>query len=121
VIPDNQTGIERTLTTNTLGTVGEVAVSVSITHTYIGDLVVQLISPAGTEVVLHQRTGSSADNIETTYTSRTTPALSAFTGEPVSGSWRLRVSDHASADTGRLNRWKLMIRPTVRQANSKSS
>ena len=43
-------------------------VAVNIVHTYIGDLVVSLIAPDGTACVLHNRTGSSTDNINQTYT-----------------------------------------------------
>ena len=46
-IPDNSlTGIERTLVVNDAGNINEVEVSVDITHTFIGDLNVALVSPA---------------------------------------------------------------------------
>jgi subtilisin-like proprotein convertase family protein len=55
-IPDDDaTGIERALSVTAIGTVRDVAVGVDITHTYIGDLEVFLVSPAGTTVKLHQR------------------------------------------------------------------
>ena len=44
------------------GTVAAIAVEVDISHSYIGDLRVSLDSPAGTEVVLHGRTGGGTDN-----------------------------------------------------------
>jgi subtilisin-like proprotein convertase family protein len=94
--------------------IGDLDVSVDITHTYIGDLIVELMSPAGTIVSLHNRTGSGADNIVTTYndeTGGTVPAssLTAFDGERTAGQWRLRVSDAANTDTGTLNGWQLRI------------
>ncbi len=110
-IPDNnRTGIERTLTAPA-GTVGRVEVSVDISHPYVGDLRVSLRSPAGTEVVLHDRAGGSADNIAATYTPATISELAALSGEPAAGEWRLHVSDRAGRDLGTLNRWRLVIHP----------
>ena len=43
-------------------------IDVSIVHTYIGDLVVDLIAPDGSVYNLHNRAGGSADNINQTYT-----------------------------------------------------
>ena len=45
------------------GTISEVEVFVDITHTYQGDLIVTLTSPAGTDVILHSRTGSPTDDL----------------------------------------------------------
>jgi subtilisin-like proprotein convertase family protein len=94
--------------------IADLDVAVNISHTYIGDLIVELTSPAGTIVSLHNRSGSSADNIVTTYDddgAGTAPAsaLSALDGERTAGQWRLRVSDAATTDTGTLNGWSLRI------------
>jgi M6 family metalloprotease-like protein len=112
VIPDNlPAGIERTLAATGAGTVKEVEVAIDIGHTYIGDLLVTLVSPAGTAVVLHNRAGAQADNIVTTYTKATTPGLAGLAGQPIAGNWRLRVSDNERIDTGKLNLWKVTILP----------
>jgi subtilisin-like proprotein convertase family protein len=109
-IPDNNpTGIERTLSTNETGNIKSTEVSVEITHTYIQDLIVSLISPKGTKVDLHNKTGGSADNIFKTFTAATTPDLSKFNGESVQGIWKLKVSDHAGQDIGKLNKWSVKI------------
>lgn len=109
-IPDNNlTGIERTLTVAGSGNVKDVEVAIDITHTFIGDLLVTLVSPTGTSVPLHQRTGGSADNIIQTYTPATTPQLQTLRGQPVQGAWRLRIADLGAADVGKLNRWALKI------------
>lgn len=109
-IPDNSlTGIERNLSTTESGTVKDVEIAIDITHTFIGDLQVSLVSPAGTVVPLHQRTGGDADNIIKTYTSATTPALQTMRGQPIQGAWRLRVNDLDAADVGKLNQWSLKI------------
>ena len=113
-IPDNDpNGIERTLGTNASGQVKGLSVSVDITHTFIGDLVVTLISPAGTSVDLHQRTGGSADNIIRTYTPESVPGLEALLDKPIQGNWKLKVADLAGRDVGKLNRWSLKIVPEL--------
>lgn len=95
--------------------VGDVDVQVDITHTYVGDLIVEVINPQGQVVRLHNRTGGSADNIHKLYSDEgpNTPdgpgALSDFDGVVVSGQWKLRVSDNASADIGTIDSWQLKI------------
>jgi subtilisin-like proprotein convertase family protein len=54
-IPDDDPeGIERILVADTSGQVKDISVSVDITHTYIGDLVIKLVSPSGKTVDLHR-------------------------------------------------------------------
>ncbi|MFD5229136.1 S8 family serine peptidase [Streptomyces qaidamensis] len=79
------------------------AVEVHIVHTYIGDLQVQLIAPDGTAYTLKSYgTGGSADNIDTTYTVNAS-------SEAANGTWKLRVSDNARYDTGRIDAWALQF------------
>ncbi|HEY0697409.1 MAG TPA: S8 family peptidase [Micromonospora sp.] len=77
-------------------------VEVHIVHTWIGDLVVNLVAPDGTTYLLHNRTGSSTDNIDQTYTVN-------LSGEVANGTWKLRVQDAASLDTGFINSWTLNL------------
>jgi subtilisin-like proprotein convertase family protein len=77
-------------------------VEVHIVHTYIGDLLVQLVAPDGSLYTLHNRTGGSADNINQTYTVN----LSAEVGN---GTWNLRVNDNATADVGYIDAWTLTL------------
>ena len=109
-IPDNSpNGIERLLTTNASSQVKSVEVSVDITHTFIGDLEVKLIAPDGTTIPLHHQTGGSADNIIKTYNEANTPALQHLRGQPIAGTWRLKVADVTAQDVGKCNRWLLRI------------
>ena len=109
-IPDRDpAGIERVLSTDAAGVVAEIEVGVDITHTYIQDLVVALLAPSGRRVLLHDRSGGSADNIVTTYTRSTAPGLNSLVGQAIPGAWKLHVSDHAGQDVGKLNRWQLKI------------
>jgi subtilisin-like proprotein convertase family protein len=80
-------------------------VEVHIVHTYIGDLVVNLVAPDGSLYLLHNRSGGSADNIDQTYTVN-------LSSEVANGTWRLRVQDAAAADTGYINSWTLNLAPT---------
>ena len=75
-------------------------VAVNIVHTYKGDLKVDLVAPDGSVYVLHNRSGGSANNINTTYTVN-------LSGEALNGTWNLRVSDNARGDTGYINSWSV--------------
>ncbi len=104
-IPDNNaTGLTSVINVPNEGTVFGVTVGVNISHTWIGDLIVKLVSPTGTEYVLHNKEGGSADNLVKTWT------LDNFNGEAINGDWKLKVSDTVSIDTGTLNSWSLNIR-----------
>jgi subtilisin-like proprotein convertase family protein len=109
-IPDNApAGLVRTIDVASAGEIGDVNLSVDITHTWRGDLIVELTSPMGTTVRVHNRTGSSADNLVANYDGDTVPdgpgAMADFNGEDAIGTWTLTVSDNASLDTGTLNFW----------------
>ncbi|WP_020524087.1 proprotein convertase P-domain-containing protein [Catelliglobosispora koreensis] len=77
-------------------------VEVHIVHTYIGDLLVQLVAPDGTLYTLHNRAGGSADNINQTYTVN-------LSSEAANGTWKLRVNDNAGGDVGRIDSWTLNL------------
>jgi subtilisin-like proprotein convertase family protein len=109
-IPDNNaTGVTSTINVPNSMIITSVSVNVGITHTYQGDLEVALIGPDNTTVLLHNLTGGTTDNINTTYniTTRSAQALTAFNTKNTSGAWKLRVRDLAASDTGTLNSWKV--------------
>ncbi len=109
-IPDNNpVGIERTLAVAESGQIQDLEVSVDITHTYIGDLTVTLVSPGGTQVTLHSRSGGSQDNLVRSFRFADTPALQSLRGQSLQGAWKLRVADLEAVDVGKLNRWALKI------------
>ena len=85
---------------------GLVSIEVDITHSWRGDLVVEATAPNGQTFVLHDRGGSSADDLRETFPLDATG--SAFEGDP-NGTWTLRVSDNADADTGALNGWAVIV------------
>ena len=84
-------------------------VSIDITHSYIGDLRIELIAPKGRTTALHGQLGGEQQNLVMAYDSAT--PLSALAGSAILGNWTLRVADLAAIDTGTLNRWNLKIVP----------
>ncbi|MGW0554665.1 S8 family peptidase [Streptomyces sp. NPDC002926] len=79
------------------------SVPVDIKHTYIGDLKIDLVAPDGTVYNLKAYlTGGSADNVITTYTVNAS-------SEVASGTWKLRVSDNAAQDVGKIDSWALQF------------
>ena len=104
-IPDNNsTGVTSSISVS--GRSGNapstLRVGVNIVHTYIGDLIVDLLAPDGSVYNLHNRSGGGTDNINTTYTVNAS-------SEAANGTWRLRVRDRARADTGYINSWSLQF------------
>ncbi|MEU5714350.1 M4 family metallopeptidase [Streptomyces sp. NPDC020403] len=76
-------------------------VAVDITHTYRGDLVLDLVAPDGTAYRLKNSSSSdSADNVVATYTVNAS-------SEVANGTWNLRIQDVYSGDTGTFNSVKL--------------
>jgi M6 family metalloprotease-like protein len=113
-IPDAPSGgIVRTLAATSAATIGSVEVSVDISHTWIGDLRVSVRSPSGTEAILHDGTGESADNIVKTFTAANAPPLATLAGQPAGGTWQLSVVDRSAQDEGKLNEWKVSIKPST--------
>jgi len=109
-IPDNNTsGIQSIIDNPQNGMVRQIAVSVDIAHTYIGDLRVELLAPSGQRVTLHNREGGNADNLRKTYSSASNPALADLLGGKAAGNWTLRVADLTGADVGTLHSWSLAI------------
>jgi subtilisin-like proprotein convertase family protein len=110
------------------------ATTVGLSHTWVGDLVVKLRSPAGTTVTLASRpggTGNSGNNFCQTvlndsatnsiqnvtvagapYTGTFKPAnpLAAFRGESATGTWVLNVSDLVTIDTGTVRAFSVDVR-----------
>ncbi len=111
-IPDNNpTGVTDTLTVTFTQEILAIEVFVSIKHTYIGDLVVELTSPMGTTVRLHNRSGGGADDLYGWYPDDLTSFgdLSDFLGEDPSGDWVLWVADFGGSDFGTFDAWCLRI------------
>ncbi|MCB8944840.1 MAG: VCBS repeat-containing protein [Ardenticatenaceae bacterium] len=138
-IPDNDpNGLSDNLVINSSGAIQDLNVSISTTHTWVGDLTFTLEhAESGSSITLINRPGDqtnppygcSGDNINVTLDDdadapvenqcdsnppaihgnfQPDEALSTFNGEDVSGTWTLTVSDQASPDTGTLVEWCLI-------------
>ncbi|MGE0788912.1 MAG: GMC oxidoreductase [Sandaracinaceae bacterium] len=79
------------------------SVTVSITHSYRGDLVLTLTHEGEAPIVLLSRAGGPFNNVRRTFT------LPAYEGRDLRGRWTLRVADHARNDTGTLDGWSLQL------------
>ncbi|WP_158542620.1 proprotein convertase P-domain-containing protein [Lujinxingia litoralis] len=111
-IPDRITEfVSSTIAIDSCLTVLDVSIDVEITHTYRGDLYVNLIAPSGEEYALHDRTGSGTDNIYGNYPGDFNPAdsLTPLVGSSGNGNWKLAVADGGSGDTGTLDSWTLNL------------
>ncbi|QHC25378.1 M4 family metallopeptidase [Streptomyces sp. GS7] len=80
---------------------GTLKVGVDITHSYRGDLVIDLLAPDGTAYRLkNANSRDAAADVKATYTVNAS-------AKPARGTWKLRVRDVYPGDTGTLNGWKL--------------
>ncbi|MFG2636233.1 M4 family metallopeptidase [Streptomyces sp. NPDC048362] len=102
-VPDNGPAVTSSITVSgrTGNAPSNLQVAVDITHTWRGDLVIDLVGPSGTAYRLKDFSSSdSADNVNETYTVNAA-------AEPANGTWKLKVQDQATYDTGTINGWKL--------------
>ena len=117
---------ESAATVSESGTIGDnaaiLSVELDITHTWDGDLTINLTSPTGTVLVLSNQNGGSGDDFTGTVfadggddiTAGTPPFTGtfepeggtfadAFAGEEITGDWVLSVVDGFGGDDGTLN------------------
>ncbi|MFD1662507.1 M4 family metallopeptidase [Streptomyces caeni] len=102
-IPDNGPAVTSSITVSgrTGNAPSNLQVTPNITHTWRGDLVIDLIGPSGTAYRLKNFSSSdSADDVTDTYTVNAS-------SETANGTWQLRVQDQATYDTGTINGWTL--------------
>ncbi|MGW2933863.1 M4 family metallopeptidase [Streptomyces sp. NPDC001156] len=102
-IPDNGPAVTSSIDVSgrTGNAPSNLQVTVDITHTWRGDLVIDLVGPSGASYRLKNFSSSdSADNVNATYTVNAS-------SETANGTWKLKVQDQARLDTGKLNSWKL--------------
>jgi len=78
-------------------------VEVHIKHSWRGDLVVDLVAPDGSAYRLKSSSyWDSTDNVDATYTVN-------LSSEAADGTWRLKVQDVYSYDTGYIDTWTLTV------------
>ncbi|MEZ4364525.1 MAG: proprotein convertase P-domain-containing protein [Kofleriaceae bacterium] len=99
-IPDNNpTGVDISFSVLGLATVSSLDVQVDVTHTYRGDVRIELFRD-GSLVETLKVTSSldSADDVKATYT-----VSAATLGTPLNGTYAVRFTDVLTSDTGSIN------------------
>ncbi|HEU4791537.1 MAG TPA: T9SS type A sorting domain-containing protein, partial [Flavobacterium sp.] len=96
-----------------------------LTHTYLSDVQIEVVSPKGTTVKLFDRSCGASDNsliliyddlggvlnCGSTISQTVAPAgiLAAFNGENPGGTWKLRFIDVGGGDTGTIDSASIQI------------
>ena len=92
---------------HTRGTFGKATLNLDVRHTYIGDLQLELVTPQGEVIEVHERAGGTTNDI------RGTRTVELPAGTTAAGTWRLVASDHAALDTGSIDSWSIAIGDTT--------
>jgi len=102
-IPDfSAMGISSQLTTTRASAQNQkLSIQLDIEHPWRGDLKVKITSPAGESFLLHNREGSSQNDIKKTF---------HLKGHFSSGTWTLKISDLGKWDTGSLKYWSIQYK-----------
>lgn len=102
-IPDDDAnGVSDTIAIPEDLTIAALRVNVNITHTYRGDLRLELLHN-GQTVTVFDRQGGGADDLIQSF------PVTGFDGQSARGDWTLRVVDTAGADTGTVNSWSVVV------------
>ena len=130
-LPDLTTTTIPLLVSGATSNIARVEVFVEITHTFNGDLQIDVQSPAGTIVNVSNRRGGGNDDVfNGTLFRKDSPNpiasyvftnlvvapdlgtdgdMDGFAGENANGTWNLIVADLAGIDTGNLTRWDIRL------------
>lgn len=109
-IPDNDpAGVYCTISVENESTLSGLRVFVDISHSAETDLEIDLISPSGTALRLHQNQDYEGAGLVGWYPEDLDSAesLDPFLGEPIQGLWQLLVIDQGASDLGHVNSWCL--------------
>jgi len=106
-IPNNNaTGASSAVSVSDSKTIEAVQVKINLSHSYTGELAIELTSPSGTKSMLfNPKNVFASDNNLTNFILLS----NAFYGESSSGNWTLKVVDTAANDTGTLTNWSIRI------------
>jgi subtilisin-like proprotein convertase family protein len=87
----------------------DIEAEVEIRHTYVGDLVVRLVSPTGSDVTLSRNRGGARSNLNRTWRASDSRGLRQLVGTAGGGTWTLEVRDTAEVDIGTLDKFELRL------------
>lgn len=117
-IPDNDpAGITSSIVISDDLTIEHVEVIFDATHTYRGDLEIELISPSETSSLLAEKHLNDGGN---NYNNWKFISVRNW-GESSAGTWTLRVADRANIDTGTFNSWTLVLYGTTAPVGTPTS
>ncbi|MUU79383.1 reprolysin-like metallopeptidase [Winogradskyella endarachnes] len=126
-IPIGNNGINSVINIATPLLITDVNVTVNVSHSYLEDVTLVLISPTGTEIILTENNGGNGDNYTSTVfdndasisiTSGSAPFTGSFipegdltqlNGSLSNGDWTLNASDNFFLDSGTLDSWVIEI------------
>lgn len=121
--------ITSTLNITDSGTLRDVnVVNLTGTHTWVSDLIINLISPLGTPVLLFNQLCTDNDNFNLNYNDQAASAtipcppteggsyrpvgfLSTMNGQSMTGQWTLQIQDVFGEDGGDLQSWGIRVCP----------
>ena len=89
------------------GSIEDMALELEVDHNFIGELKIDLISPSGTSVTVHNREGGGQKNLKKTYGM---DLLGKMKGENCQGKWTLQLLNFATAEKGVLKRWTIQLK-----------
>jgi len=87
--------------------VQEISINAHVEHGFVGDLVLDLVSPSGKTVNLQTKAGGGNKEIKTTFGQ---DVLKEMVGEASKGKWSMKINDTMPRDSGRLVSWKLNLK-----------
>ncbi|MFI1771187.1 zinc-dependent metalloprotease [Thalassobellus citreus] len=111
--------------------ISDINIGLDISHSYIGDLAIAILSPNGTELLLKSSNDCDSeenivgvfDDSAITYNCSNAASniasksindlLTGFNGENTFGSWTIKLGDFENGDTGTLNSWFIEVCETT--------
>ncbi|GEM_PF-1487433 len=132
-LPTGPAAVEQSINVTNAPRVGKLKVGFDLTHNFLSDLDVTLVSPEGAEIALFTDIGPitssnqafsfilddngaiPANSFSSIKNAILTPELNSrlewFNGSNPNGVWTLKIKDDATGDGGQLNSWSIEICP----------
>lgn len=117
-ILDNATA-EQAIESSVTGVVKEVGVHVKLRHSYLGDVIIRLVHPDGTQITLQDRDGGTGDDLDVIFglNGQAVTELAKLAGKQAAGTWKVLVEDTAAQDEGTLDSVSLTLKGYLSQTH----